>query len=73
MFKMFKMFKWGVSSYTPKLGRWKIEHDVRIINIKIDQANYDNGDNGGMYFESSQNIEKNIDKEKNDFLVPYCM
>ena len=26
------------SLYT-KLGRWKIEHDVKIINIKIDQAN----------------------------------
>ena len=29
------------SLYT-KLGRWKIEHDVKIINIKIDQANRDN-------------------------------
>jgi hypothetical protein len=68
------MLKWGkpVSSYTyPKLGRWKIDHDVKIINIKIDQANYDNG---GMYFENIENI-KNIEKEKekNEFLAPYCI
>jgi hypothetical protein len=65
------LLTWGkcVSSTYTKLGRWKIEHDVRIINIKIDQANYDNG--GGMYFESIENIQK--EKKKNEFLVPYCM
>ena len=71
MFKMFNILTWGkpVSSYTryTKLGRWKIDHDVKIINIKIDQANQDNG---GMYFE---NIEKDKEKIKNNFLAPYCM
>lgn len=74
------MITWvkSVSSYTPytKLGRWKIDHDVKIINIKIDQANYDNGDNGdngGMYFESIESIQKEKDKKKNEFLEPYCM
>lgn len=76
MFKI-NLLTWGkcASLYT-KLGRWKIDHDVRIINIKIDQANHDNGDNGdngdgGMYIENVENTKK--DKEKNDFLVPYCM
>jgi hypothetical protein len=64
------MLTWGksVNSYTTytKLGRWKIDHDVKIINIKIDLAN---SDNGGMYFESVAEKEK----EKNKFLAPYCM
>jgi hypothetical protein len=67
------MLTWGksVNSYTTytKLGRWKIDHDVKIINIKIDQANSDNSDNGEIYFESVAEKEK----EKNKFLAPYCM
>ena len=66
---MFNMLTWGksVSSYTnTKLGRWKIDHDVKIINIKIDQAN---SDNGGYIYKSD---EKLVNKEHN-FLVPYCM
>jgi len=68
---MFKISTWGksVNSYS-KLGRWKIDHDVKIINIKIDQANHDNG---AMYFRNIEKDEKEKEKKKNEFLVPYCM
>jgi len=72
MFKVFNILTWGksINSYT-KLGRWKIDHDVKIINIKIDQANYDNGGHTGTYNFENTSDEKNINKEH--FLVPYCM
>ncbi len=77
MFKMFNMFKWvkNVSSYTTytKLGRWKIDHDVKIINIKIDQANYDNGGYNGTYHFENTSDEKVVKNKEHDFLVPYCM
>ena len=63
------------SLYT-KLGRWKIEHDVKIINIKIDQANRDNS--GTYNFEKDTVKDPPNNKEfnksvKDDFLLPYCI
>jgi len=63
------------SLYT-KLSRWKIEHDVKIINIKIDQANRDNS--GTYNFEKETVKEVSYNKEfnkelKDDFLLPYCV
>ena len=59
------------SLYT-KLGRWKIEHDVKIINIKIDQANRDNS--GTYEKETIKEINKEVNKElKDEFLLPYYL
>lgn len=63
------------SLYT-KLGRWKIEHDVKIINIKIDQANRDNS--GTYNFEKDTVKDQPDNKEfnkgvKDYFLLPYCI
>lgn len=71
-------FKRCFSLYT-KLGRWKIDHDLKIINIKIDQANKDNS--GTYSFEKDpliSSIDKDLNKEfnkelKDDFLLPYCI
>jgi len=64
-------------SFYTKLGRWKIDHDLKIINIKIDQANKDNSD---TYNFEKDFVGKNPpvkdefkDKNKDDFLLPYCM
>lgn len=62
------------SLYT-KLGRWKIEHDVNVINIKIDQANRDNS---GTYNFEKDTVKEQHNKEfnkelKDDFLLPYCI
>lgn len=67
-------FKRCFSLYT-KLGRWKIDHDLKIINIKIDQANKDNS---GTYIFEKDPLISSIDKElnkdlKDDFLLPYCI
>jgi len=53
-----------------KLGRWKIEHDMKIINIKIDQANKDNS---FYHFEKEKEPSKEPTEMKNDFLLPYCI
>ena len=61
------------SLYT-KLGRWKIEHDVKIINIKIDQANRDNSGTYNFEKEVVKEVNKEFNKElKDDFLLPYCI
>ena len=40
---MLNFLKWGKPfNFYTKLGRWKIDHDIKIINIKIDQANQRN-------------------------------
>lgn len=73
---MMSVLKRGFSLST-KLGRWKIEHDLTIINIKIDQANKDNS----SAFYPEKNKEKDsrsgandFNKElKDDFLLPYCI
>ena len=70
------------SLYT-KLGRWKIDHDQKIINIKIDQANRDNS---GTSFEKPliykdndkfnkdfKDFNQDCNKELHEFLLPYCM
>jgi hypothetical protein len=71
-------FKRCFSFYT-KLGRWKIDHDLKIINIKIDQANKDNSD---TYNFEKDFVKKNppvkdenneLKELKDDFLLPYCM
>ena len=63
-----------------KLGRWKVDHDIKIINIKIDQANRDHS--GTYHFEKEmiKEISKETNKEskykdfnKEEFLLPYCM
>jgi len=62
------MLRRGFSLYT-KLGRWKIEHDIKI-NIKIDQANKDNSDT----YNFEEKVKEPKNKEwKDEFLVPYCM
>jgi hypothetical protein len=38
------MLKFLIQKSFTKLGRWKIDHNIKIINIKIDQANQDNGE-----------------------------
>jgi uncharacterized membrane protein len=62
-----------------KLGRWKVDHDIKIINIKIDQANRDHS--GTYHFEKETvkeiPINKELNKEnkewKDEFLLPYCV
>ena len=59
-----------------KLGRWKVDHDLKIINIKIDQANRDHS--GTYHFEKDTLKEPELNKElnkelKDEFLLPYCM
>lgn len=69
---MLNLLKWGKSfSFYTKLGRWKIEHDIKIINIKIDQANQDNS--GTYHFEKFDTDEKILKNKEHNFLVPYCM
>lgn len=71
-------FKRCFSLYT-KLGRWKIDHDLKIINIKIDQANRDNS--GTYSFEKdplissidNKELNKELNNFKDDFLLPYCI
>lgn len=58
-----------------KLGRWEVDHDLKIINIKIDQANRDHS---GTFFEKDTIKDKikepELNKElKDDFLIPYCI
>lgn len=61
------------SLYT-KLGRWKIEHDVKIINIKIDQANRDNSGTYNFEKDTVKEPHKEFNKGvKDDFLLPYCI
>lgn len=59
-----------------KLGRWKVDHDLKIINIKIDQANRDHS--GTYHFKKDTlkepELNKQLNKElKDDFLLPYCI
>jgi hypothetical protein len=61
-----------------KLGRWKVDHDIKIINIKIDQANQDHS--GTYHFEKivkETPINKELNREnkewKDEFLLPYCV
>lgn len=67
------------SLYT-KLGRWKIDHDQKIINIKIDQANRDNSgtfEKETLIYKDNNKFNKEFyqdcNKELNEFLLPYCM
>jgi hypothetical protein len=69
------MLKWKrcFTLYT-KLGRWNIDHDMKTINIKIDQANRDNS---GSYSVEKKIVEESIIKRKtdkeNEYLLPYCL
>ena len=65
-------------SFYTKLGRWKIDHDLKII--KIDQATKDNSDT--YNFEKDfmgknppikDELKDELKDEKDDFLLPYCM
>jgi hypothetical protein len=60
------MLKFLIQKSFTKLGRWKIVHNIKIINIKIDQANQDNG-------ESLYQFDETKETKEDDFLVPYCM
>ena len=61
-------------SLSTKLGRWKIEHDLKIINIKIDQANRDNSGTYDFEKDTVKPIAKEFNKElKDEFLLPYCL
>jgi len=73
MLKMLR-FKRCFSFYT-KLGRWKIDHDLKIINIKIDQANKDNSDtyNFEKDFVKNPPVKDELKELKDDFLLPYCI
>ena len=59
----------------PKLGRWSIQYDNNIIHRKIDQANEDHCGCCVNEFVSGEDIDVNEEnpKEKEDYLIPYCM
>ena len=54
-------------SYQPKLGRWTIQYDEKIIKRKVDQANEDHC--GCCVNE----FEEDDYQEYQEYLRPYCM
>ena len=63
----------------PKLGRWNIHYDERLIHRKIDQANEDHCGCCVNEFkqkeQGDEQVDLNEEKEEKDeeYLIPYCM
>lgn len=64
----------------PKLGRWSIQYDERLIHRKIDQANEDHCGCCVNEFKKVEQVdlneeknEKDEEKEQEKYLIPYCM